>query len=663
MKSSRQRFAEFREKVRKGLLTGDRLREPGAKYEEPPSMGGRHVGPSYEKHEFKFSRRRLLGEYRLLLRGYYGSIATLLAVVVVQSLTTLTPPVVLKLLIDNVFVGKPLPLLGLNRQSSLAQWLNGPAVHGLEFLVLALLVVEIVGITASWMRLLATQRLNYRLAGTLRQRLLEHLATLPLAQLADYRTGGIISRIMADSDQVVGGIQNAIINPVVSLLRMAIILVILTATDWKLFVAAVILIPPIIVIHFFIFRRLRPLWRNIQDERSILSARVSDIFSGIRVVRGFRRERSEQKEFAARQHTMIRKQYYTSVLGRLLATGWGIFVPAITILILWYGGQQVLNHKLLTGDLVMFVSYSIMLLGPITQMIESLQALQQNMGALDRVTDVLSQPSDMPDKPNALALHHPAGHLSLGNISFGYKADQNVLHELSLDIPPGATLAIVGPSGSGKTTLVNLIARFFDVQSGAILLDGCDIRDIRRDDYRRLFGMVLQDVYLFDGTVADNIAFGRRQATRHDIIAAARLANAHEFIMELENGYDTPIGERGMKLSGGQKQRLSIARAMLANPHILILDEATSSLDTQSERLIQKSLQELMRGRTTIAIAHRLSTIISADRIVVLVDGRIVEQGTHEELLEAGGMYHAMFTQQFDSHRDPTLERIEWEKV
>jgi ATP-binding cassette subfamily B protein len=255
---------------------------------------------------------------------------------------------------------------------------------------------------------------------------------------------------------------------------------------------------------------------------------------------------------------------------------------------------------------------------------------------------------------------------------------------VSLNVPAGKTVAIVGPSGSGKTTLVNLIARFFDLGvqgdgpplpsngegngetkmphgGGTILLDGRDIRDVRLQDYRGLFAMVLQDVYLFDGTVWENIAYGRRRATMEEIVEAAKKANAHQFIMELEKGYDTIVGERGSKLSGGQKQRISIARAILADPRILILDEATSSLDSHSEHLIQESLKELMARRTTFVIAHRLSTIMHADVIVVLVEGRIVEQGTHEELLERKGVYHDMFTQQFARHRDPTVERMEWE--
>jgi len=675
--------------MRHGLLDPEKLKTPGEAREEMPNIGGRHRGAD-PKHTFKFSKRYILSEYTQVIKGYHWPVITLLAVTMGNALIAAVSPFVLKLLIDFVVkepqqlhfqpdtpeavrqqacrvldLGgpQPLPFPDWLTHSRWAPWLPGPGYPSLVFLAILLIIAAMVGVALEWVRLLASQRLNFRLAGTLRQRLHDHMAQLSLAKIADFKTGGIVSRIMGDVEGIVGLLQNGIITPIDAFIRVGCVIGLLVATDWRLSLAAVLFVPPVLLIHVFLFKRLRPLWRNIQDDRAIISARMTDMFGGIRVVRSFRRERSETKEFGAAQHTMIRKQQFTAVLNRALGTGWSVFVPAIGIVIIWYGGVRVLRHELTVGLLVMYQAYIFMLLGPVTRVIESLQSLQSNLASMDRMLEVINHPLDMPDRPGAVAATNVLGQIELRDVHFGYTPDKSVINGVALAIPAGSTLAIVGPSGSGKTTLVNLVARFFDVSRGAILLDGVDIRDIQRDSYRALFAMVLQDVYLFDGTVADNIAYGRRQATREEIIAAARQANADEFIREMPKGYDTPIGERGNKLSGGQKQRISIARAILADPRILILDEATSSLDTASEGLIQKSLRRLMEHRTTLVIAHRLSTIMHADTILVLVDGQVAEQGAHDDLLARGGIYHAMFTQQFNRHRDPALERIDWEPV
>ena len=667
MKSSRLRFQEFRDKIRRGVLDRDRYRDPNDK-REIPNSGGRHgsKGGVEGKYELKHDKRRLLAEYRVMLKGFYAPLVSLLLLSLIGAFLTPVAPVALRIVADYIAKGKALSDITL--LSRFKDILPTTAMASLSVIGTVLVLTAITAIALDWLRLLAFQRLNYLLAGALRQRLHKHISRLSLSQIADYKTGGIVSRIMGDSDQVVGGVQNAIITPFSAMVRVTLTLSIIIFTDWRLALGAAIFIPPVIAIHFFLFRRLRPLWRNIRDDHSILSARLTDMYGGIRVVRSFRRERSEQKEFGGAQNTMIRKQQHTAVLGRLLNTGWNTFGPAIGIVIVWYGGYLLISGKTTIGTLLMFQGLIFQLIGPTTQMIESFQHLQQNLGALDRVVDVLNQPTDMPDAPDAKAISPDTarGEIEFRGVTFGYVPEKDILHDVSLHIPAGTMLAIVGPSGSGKTTLINLVARFFDVKSeghGGIFLDGTDIRKIRREDYRGLFAMVLQDVYLFDGTVADNIAYGRRHATREEIMAAAKLANAHDFIMEMTDGggYDTYIGERGNKLSGGQKQRISIARAILADPRILILDEATSSLDTHSEHLIQNSLRTLMENRTTLVIAHRLSTIMHADRIVVLVDGQVVEQGTHDELLERRGTYYTMFTQQFERHRDPALERIDWQ--
>lgn len=653
MPTSRQDFTTFIKDFKNGVLGWNHITGTPA---QPSANSNGFVEP--EKPVLKLSQFQLWNQYRLILKGYFRTITIITGTVLFAAIVDLAPPYVLMLAIDYVFVGKALPFAAWLPAGAFQQWLVKSPMHGLLVLVGAMILLNVVGIVISWVRTFGEVRLNYQLASSIRQNLYQHLSMLPLAQLAEYRTGGIISRVMSDTDQVVGGVHNTIIGPIGSFFRVFCILLILVITSWKLFIVAAIMIPVVVVIHYLVFRRLRPLWKDIQNDKSILSARVNDMFSGIRVVRGFRRERSEAKAFGTRQNTMVRKQFYASILGRLLGTGWALLVPAIGIFILWYGGTMVLHHELAIGELVMFEGYIMMLLNPITELVDSLQNLQQNLGAIDRVCDVLRQPFDMPDRLNASPMHTCKGIIELLNVDFAYQSDTPVIKDCNLQIPEGSILAVVGASGSGKTTLANLLSRFYDVNKGQIFLDNIDIRNIRLTDYRHQLAFVPQDVYLFDGTIVDNIAFGLKHATEDQIVAAAKKANAHDFILELPDGYHAKIGERGNKLSGGQKQRISIARAILANPRIMILDEATSALDSQSEKLIQASMEELTKGRTTIIIAHRLSTVMHADCIVVLAAGKIVEKGKHDELLSRRGVYHAMFTAQFEGSSDTALQGV-----
>ncbi|MFO0083250.1 MAG: ABC transporter ATP-binding protein, partial [Phycisphaerales bacterium] len=391
---------------------------------------------------------------------------------------------------------------------------------------------------------------------------------------------------------------------------------------------------------------------------------------GIRIVRAFGRAAGESARYITNNNVIVRQEMLTWAWSRVLEVIWVILIPLASAAALVYGGTQVLDGRLSIGDVAAFIAYLMLLLGPLEVLVSTAAALQHGLACWDRCLDVFAEPAELGGAIEAagstaggpaggadLSPAHVRGEITFSNVSFAYPLStgalgQPVLEGIDLTVRAGSTVALVGASGSGKSTLCNLVARFHDPVQGAILLDGRDLRTIRPQAYRSLLGIVEQDVFLFDGTIRDNIAYARRDATDDFVRAAATSANAHEFIENLEKQYDTIIGERGVRLSGGQKQRIAIARALLADPRILILDEATSSLDTHSERLIQAALTHLMRGRTCFVIAHRLSTIRHADQILVLDKGRIVERGTHEDLVAAQGRYWDMLQSQLHASPD-----------
>jgi ATP-binding cassette subfamily B protein/subfamily B ATP-binding cassette protein MsbA len=372
------------------------------------------------------------------------------------------------------------------------------------------------------------------------------------------------------------------------------------------------------------------------------------------VVRAFRREKLEELHYTVGHHTVIRKQILATNIQRSIATIWELILPLTQLTILSFGGYLVIQGSTTLGVLVAFQSYVWRIFDPLMQLATSISSTQRGLAAMDRVIEVLDKPAESPDRADAIEAPSRVDELRFENVAFEYVPGRPVLEGVSLSARGGTTLALVGPSGAGKTTLTDLVARFHDPTRGAILLNGLDLRSLRLSSYRALLGVVSQEVFLFDGSVSENIAYGRRDASAEEIVEAAKRANAHEMIESLPAGYDSIIGERGVKLSGGQRQRLSIARALLADPQILILDEATSSLDTESEQQIQKSIRALLAGRTTFVIAHRLSTIAHADQIVVLESGRVVETGSHRELMQRRGRYREMV----DLQREQAADRL-----
>ena len=504
----------------------------------------------------------------------------------------------------------------------------------------------IFGSGLSWLRSLRLQLLNSRLAFQLRAALFHRILRLPMGELTEMKTGGILSRLSSDVDSTTGLLQQALLSPLLASLRLLATLCIIFTLNWRIAAAVMIAMPPILLAQNLWARRIRSIWKSMGQDRQEIDARVSEGLSGVRIVRGFGREQREQRAYTLGHHTVIRKQMLATRAQRSVALIWELIMPLAQVTIIGFGGYLVVKGQATLGVLIAFQGYVWRLLEPVMQIASSISDTQRGLAAMERVFDVFDKPEEKPDPLDAVAAPERVEELRFEGVSFSYRADVPVLKDFSLSVPGGSVVALVGVSGAGKTTVTDLVARFYDPTAGRILLNGQDLRQIRLKSFRSLLGIVQQEVFLFDGSVRENIAYGRTHATDAEVLDAAQRANADEFIRRLPEGYDTLIGERGVKLSGGQRQRLSIARALLADPKILILDEATSSLDTESEQLIQASIDELLRDRTTFIIAHRLSTITHADQIVVLDGGAIVELGTHEELLRRGGRYAEMVARQ-----------------
>ncbi len=588
-----------------------------------------------------------------MLFGHRGKLAGALVTLSIATLLGLVPLYGTKIVFDNVLGGAPLP-------TGVPAWLGVPAEPRalLGWVAVTMVILSLVTlIIRMWGRWQAT-RVSKRVGVYASRKLFDHVVRLPLNRVYDIKSGGVASVLREDAGGIGNLVFSMVYNPWRAVIQLLGSLVVLVFIDWRMLLGSLVLLPTVWYTHRTWISRIRPFWRDIRATRQAIDSQTAEAFGGIRIVRGFGRQRTEAGRFTYASHLMARQELFAWWWMRGVDSAWAVLIPLATAVLLWYGGSRVLSDAagvaagvlapaaaLTIGDLVVFLTYLTALLGPIATLAQSAAALQNNLAGLDRTLDLLDEPIDMPDAPNARRLHRSdvAGHITLRDVSFAYPGtSQNVLNDIALDVPGGETVALVGPSGAGKTTLCNLIARFYDPTAGRVELDGVDLRDISIDNYRRVLGIVEQDTFLFDGTIADNIGYGRSDATADDVVEAARRANADSFIGALKNGYNTLIGERGVKLSGGQRQRLAIARAILADPRILILDEATSNLDTESEQLIQRSLRTLMSDRTSFVIAHRLSTIAGANHIVVIDKGQIIEQGTHDELMDRSGRYRQM---------------------
>lgn len=636
--ASRKSYRKYREEVR--------ARPADTSYS--PHGSGHNKKQSEKPVERQRSLSVLLREFWKLLKGHQSRIAFALATLTVSTLLSLLPPAATKLAIDYVLTVPPQPLPDATPDffKGLTPW-NQLVTISIAVVVVTL-IQTLIQLTGRWQATLAVNQVQARL----RRQVMEHLLRLPLHRVTQLKSGGATSILREDAGGIADLIFSMLYNPWQAIIQLLGSLVILIWVDWRLMAGAVLLLPAVYFSHRTWIRRIRPLYRDIRNQRQSIDGATTETFSGIRVVRTFARTKAERNRYANSNHLLVRQQLFVWWVTRLIEIIWEVLIPLASTALLVYGGWQILQSQLTLGDLMMFLVYLAMLLGPIATIAGTAVQLQNNLAGLDRVLDLMEQAEEMPDRSGAIRVEREQvqAHLEFKGVTFRYpETDREVLAGVDLDIPAGAVVALVGRSGAGKTTLCNLVARFYDPSEGCVLLDGQDLRDIQLQSYRNLLGIVEQDVFLFDGTIAENIGYGRRQASLEQIQEAAKLAAADGFIRELPQGYASLIGERGVKLSGGQRQRLAIARAILADPRILILDEATSNLDSENEKAIQDSLKILMKNRTSIVIAHRLSTIMHADLIVVLDGGRIVETGKHSELLERSGLYRTMVELQTSS--------------
>ncbi len=586
------------------------------------------------------------GLMRALLRPYRGNLAIILLAMLVQSAMTLAAPWPLKIVLDNVVVGRKLdPRLAELLRPLLE---HGHRIHLAEVAGLAVILIAILSATASYIANYYTESVGQWVANDLRMRTYHHLQYLSLRYYDTHQAGMLLSTITADVLTIQNFASSATLGIVVDLITILGMLVVMFCLNWDFTLIAVGVTPLMLLLATRFKKAVKKSTQEVRRQQSNIVSVVQQDLESIRVVTAFGRQELEQESLAAVSRATVAAALKARQVKALLTPIVSVIVACCAAFVLWRGSLLILAGGMSGGELTVFLSYLASFFKPVKDLASMNNSIAQTAVAVERIRTILDADSVLPEKPDGRE-QVIQGDIAFDHVAFAYDETCPVLRDVSFTVKPGQMIGVVGPTGGGKSTIMSLIPRFYDPSAGSIQIDGIDVRDYHLQSLRDQIGYVLQETVLFRGTVRDNIAYGRAGATDEEIMQAAKLANADEFIVRMPNGYQTLVGDRGDTLSGGQRQRIGIARALIRNNPILILDEPTAALDSESERLVIEALERLMKGRTVLTIAHRLSTIRDADKIIVLKDGVVAEQGTHDQLLALGGIYAGLYSVQFDT--------------